>query len=183
MLLWCKLQPFKQNHLATVFFKVMQYGYEIFQTALSLNCKIIWCYFSNSLRSDENNLIYFRNKWVMRENESLLLVEPCSRSRAVFSCNMLRGNKVKGHFRYKTITPQNVLSGVQVKNFFISQKNYVPFSRYSHFCIFKHTMIYQICDVMMSIVHETESALLNISFEPQLFKSQTWPADRFKHGQ
>ena len=35
-----KLWPFKQNYLATVFFKVTPYGYEIFQTVLSLNCKI-----------------------------------------------------------------------------------------------------------------------------------------------
>ena len=57
----------------------------------------------------------------------------------------------KGYLRYKTITPQNVLSEAQAKNFFISWKSYVPFSRYSSFCIFNHPMIYQICDVMMSI--------------------------------
>ena len=37
--LWNKLWPFKQNYLATVF-KIIQYGFEIFQTVLSLNCKI-----------------------------------------------------------------------------------------------------------------------------------------------
>ena len=31
---------FQANYLATVF-KVVQYGFEIFQTVLSLNCKII----------------------------------------------------------------------------------------------------------------------------------------------
>ena len=31
---------FKQNYLATVF-KVIQYGFEIFQTVLSLSCKLI----------------------------------------------------------------------------------------------------------------------------------------------
>ena len=35
--------------------------------------------------------------------------------------------------------------------FFISWKGHVPFSRYLSFCIFHHPMIYQICDVMMSI--------------------------------
>ena len=57
----------------------------------------------------------------------------------------------KGYLRYKTITSKNVSSEAQVKNFFISQKSYVPFSSYSSFCIFNHPMIFQICDVMMSI--------------------------------
>ena len=39
-LLWYKRSPFKHNYLATVF-KVKQYGFEIFRTVLSLNCKII----------------------------------------------------------------------------------------------------------------------------------------------
>ena len=58
---------------------------------------------------------------------------------------------LKGYLCYKTITSQNVLSKAQIKNFFISQKSYVPFSRYSSFCIFNHPMIYQISDVTMSI--------------------------------
>ena len=33
----------------------------------------------------------------------------------------------------------------------VSLKNYGSFSRYSSFCIFNHPMIYQICDVMVSI--------------------------------
>ena len=40
-LLWYKRSPFKHNYLATVF-KVKQYGFEIFRTVLSQNCKIIW---------------------------------------------------------------------------------------------------------------------------------------------
>ena len=60
-------------------------------------------------------------------------------------------NVLKGYLCYKTITSQNVSSEAQIKNFFISQKNYVPFLRYSNFCIFNHPMIYRICDVMMSI--------------------------------
>ena len=58
---------------------------------------------------------------------------------------------IKGYVHYKTITSQNVLSEAQIKNFFISQKNYIPFSRYSSFFIFNHFMIYQISDIMMSI--------------------------------
>ena len=57
----------------------------------------------------------------------------------------------KGYLHYRAVTSQNMSSKVQVKNFFILQKNYVPFSRYSSFCSFNHTMFYQICDVMMSI--------------------------------
>ena len=49
----------------------------------------------------------------------------------------------KGYLHYKMITSQNVSSEVQVKNFFISQESYFPFSRYSSFCIFNHSMIYQ----------------------------------------
>ena len=48
---------------------------------------------------------------------------------------------IKGYLRYKTITSQNVSSEAQVKVFFISYKSYVPFSRYSSFCIFNHRMI------------------------------------------
>ena len=58
---------------------------------------------------------------------------------------------LKDYLCYKTITSQNVPSEAQIKNFFISQKNYVPFSRYSNFLIFNHPMIYQICDIRMSI--------------------------------
>ena len=72
---------------------------------------------------------------------------------------------IKGYLHYKTITSQNVSSDAQVKNFFISEKSYIPFSRYSNFCIFNYTMIYQICDIMR------QGTFLNISFEPQLMKS------------
>ena len=62
-----------------------------------------------------------------------------------------RDGLFKGYLCWKIITSQNVSSETQVKNCFILQKNYVPFSRYSSFFIFNHPMIYQICDVMMSI--------------------------------
>ena len=55
----------------------------------------------------------------------------------------------------KMITSQIVSSEAQVKNFLILLENYVSFSRYSSFLFSTITMIYQICDVMMSIVHKT----------------------------
>ena len=57
----------------------------------------------------------------------------------------------KGCSCYKTITSQNVSSEVQVKSLFILWKSYVTFSRCSSFCIINHPMIYEVCDVMMSI--------------------------------
>ena len=50
-----------------------------------MNLKIL---ISNSLRSDENNLIYFRKQLGNRGKPKF------SVSRAVFLCDMLRGNKV-----------------------------------------------------------------------------------------
>ena len=44
--------------------------------------------FSNTLRSNENNLIYFLKQLGNKEKRKF------SASRAVFSCNVLRGNKV-----------------------------------------------------------------------------------------
>ena len=89
---------------------------------------------------------------------------------------------LKGYLCYKTITSQNVLSKAQIKNFFISQKSYVPFSRYSSFCIFNHPMIYQISDVTMSI-----STWDKVHFWIYLLNHnschQTWPVDRYKQGQ
>ena len=76
----------------------------------------------------------------------------------------------KGYLHYKMITSQNVPSEAQIKNFFISYKNYVPLSRYSSFCIFNSPVIYQICDVKMSISTWDKVHFL-ISFEPQLIKS------------
>ena len=67
--------------------------------------------------------------------------------------------------------------------FSFRRKSYVPFSRYSSFCIFNHSMIYQICDVMMSI-----SAWGRVHFWIYLLNNnslshQTWPVDRYKQGQ
>ena len=81
--------------------------------------------------------------------------------------------EVKVYLIYKTITSQNMSSNAHVKNFFISQKSYFPFSRYSFFCIFNFPMIYQICDVMMStdrVQGETVHFWI-LFFEPQLITS------------
>ena len=56
----------------------------------------------------------------------------------------------KGYLCYKTITSQSGSFEAQIKNF-ISWKSYGPFARYSNFCILNLPMIYQICDVLMSI--------------------------------
>ena len=82
---------------------------------------------------------------------------------------------------YKMITFQNVSSEAKVKIFFILQKSYVLFSRYSFFCIFNHPMIYQICDIMISNWNRVH--FLNISFELQLISHQIWQIDRYKQKQ
>ena len=50
-----------------------------------------------------------------------------------------------GYLCHKTITPKNVPSEAQVKNFFVSQKSYVLLSRYSSLCIFNNPKIYRGC--------------------------------------
>ena len=88
----------------------------------------------------------------------------------------------KGYLCYKTITPQSVLSGTHVNFFFV--KRYVPFSRYSSFCIFSHPMIYQICDVMMSIsTWDILLAFLNYLLKDNSLSHQFWPIDWYKQVQ
>ena len=69
----------------------------------------------------------------------------------MISICLLKTDFLKGYLPYKIITSENSSSEAQVDNFFILQKSYVPFSRYSSLRILKDPMIYQICDVMMSI--------------------------------
>ena len=58
---------------------------------------------------------------------------------------------LKGYFQCKTVTSQNVSSEAQVKNF-LFRRNVMFLSRgIQFFCIFNHPVIYQICDVVMSI--------------------------------
>ena len=49
------------------------------------------------------------------------------------------------------LPPQQDDSFARINNFVISYKGYILPSRYSSFCIFNHSMIYQIFEVMMSI--------------------------------
>ena len=90
---------------------------------------------------------------------------------------------IKGYLRYKMITSQNVPSEAQIKNFFISLKNYVPFSRYSSLCIFNHPMIYQICNVTMSISKWDKVHFWIYLLNHSSWCYQTWPVDRYKQGQ
>ena len=77
-----------------------------------------------------------------------------TKTRLIWSNSCIKKG-LKDYLCYKTINSWNVPSKVQIKNFFISKKNYVPFSRYSIFCIFNYSIIYQISDVTLSIIHET----------------------------
>ena len=86
----------------------------------------------------------------------------------------------KGYLCYKTITSQNVSSEAQIKNFFISLKNYVPFSRYSSFSIFNHAIIYQICDITMSISTWDKVHVWMYLLNHNSSSHQTWPIDRYK---
>ena len=77
----------------------------------------------------------------------------------------------KVYLRYKTITSENVSSEAQVQvNIFLFRKKNVLFSRYSSLCILHHPMIYQICDVMISIGTRDDAFLIYL--ESQLIKSR-----------
>ena len=89
----------------------------------------------------------------------------------------------KNYLHYKTIASQNVLSETQVKRFFVSKKIYVLFSRYSSFCIFDHPMIYQICDIMMSISTWDRMHFQIYLLNHTSLTHQTWSIDRYKLGQ
>ena len=57
----------------------------------------------------------------------------------------------KVYLYYKTITSQNVSSEAQSKNFFDFVEKVCFVLKKLKFCIFNQRMIYQICDVMISI--------------------------------
>ena len=63
------------------------------------------------------------------------------------------------------------------------RKRYVPFSRYSSFCIFNHPMIYQICDVMMSITTRDRVRFWIHLLNHNSLTHQTCSTDRYKQGQ
>ena len=81
------------------------------------------------------------------------------------------------------ITSENVPPKAQIKNFFILYKNYVPFSRYSSFCIFNYPMIYQISDVMVSISTWGKVHFWVYILNHKSWSHQIWPVDRYKQGQ
>ena len=76
-----------------------------------------------------------------------------------------------------------MLSEAPAKNVLILMKGYVPFSRYSSFCIFNHPMIYQICDVMMSINTRNRAYFWIYLLNHNSLNHQTWPIDKYKHKQ
>ena len=95
-----------------------------------------------------------------------------SKNSIVFPHSFLISTPLKGYLCNKMITSQNVSSEAQVKNFFfISYESYVPFSSSSSFSIFNHPIIYQICDIMMSISTWDRVHFFNVSFESKLIKS------------
>ena len=81
--------------------------------------------------------------------------------------------------RYKTITSQNVSFEAQIKNFYFAEK-YVLFSRYLSICIFNHPMIYQICDITMSICTWDKVQFWIYLLNHNSWSHQTWPVDRYK---
>ena len=95
---------------------------------------------------------------------------------------LIKGPNIS-YLRYWTITLQNVTSEAQVRNLFIFQKSYVPFLRYSSFCIFNHPMIYQICDVMMNISTQDRVHFCIYLLNHNSLSHQTWLTNRYKQGQ
>ena len=71
----------------------------------------------------------------------------------------------------------------RLRIFLFRKKNYILFSRYSIFCIFNHLMIYQICDVMMSISTWDKCTFWIYLLNHSWLSHQTWPIDWYKPGQ
>ena len=71
----------------------------------------------------------------------------------------------------------------RLRIFFISKKSCVPFSGYSSFCMFNHSIIYQICDVMMSISMWDRMHFRIYLLNHNSLSHQTWPIDRYKEGE
>ena len=90
---------------------------------------------------------------------------------------------LKGYLHCKTIAFQNVSSEAQIQKIFVLWKSYFPFSRYSSFCISNHPMIYQICDVMMSISTSGTVHFWIYLLNHNLLSHQTQPVDRYKKAQ
>ena len=60
---------------------------------------------------------------------------------------------------------------------------FVPFSRYSSFCIFNDSMFYQIRDAMISISTWDRVLFWIYLLNNNSLSHQTWPIDRSKQGQ
>ena len=63
------------------------------------------------------------------------------------------------------------------------RRKFVLLSRYSGFCIFNHPIIYQICDVMMSISTWDKMHFWIYLLNHNSLSHQTWQIDRYEQGQ
>ena len=100
-------------------------------------------------------------------------------------CKTNIGRYLRRHCRMPPLIPmaENVSSEAQIKNFFVSWKSYVPFSRYSSFCNFNHPMIYQICDIIMSIRTWDMVYFWIYLLNQNSLTHQTWSIDRYQQRQ
>ena len=57
------------------------------------------------------------------------------------------------------ITSENIVSGAQLKDFFISRKSHVPLLRYSNFDILNHFINFKNLEVVMYSSHEIENII------------------------
>ena len=81
----------------------------------------------------------------------------------------------------KNVISENIVSDVQLKNFFISWESYASFSRYSMFCIINHPINCKVCDAVMS--NSTLKRICNISLCHKLLGHQTGLTNRYSYGQ
>ena len=85
----------------------------------------------------------------------------------------------------KQVTSKKVSSQAKVKDFSIPYSFFL-FSRYSNFgfwTAFWFTESVMLLWVLVSIWWDRVHLFLNISFEPQRIRYQTWPVDRYDRGQ
>ena len=109
----------------------------------------IWWVLVSKTKNHQNECSIF-SLHIVGSHKKAIQSEDTGQSEKMFRQKSIQ-SPFKGYLRYKAITLQNVPSEAQIIFFFISQKNYVPLLSYSSLCIFNHPMIYQICDVTMSI--------------------------------
>ena len=90
---------------------------------------------------------------------------------------------IKGYFRYKMITSENVSSQAQVQNFFYFTEKLCPVLKIFKFLYFQPPLIYQICDFVMNISTWGRVHFWIYLFNHNSLSNQTWPIDRYKRGQ